>query len=150
MKTISLDVSGEYCGIVVWIDGKYSSHELLTFPKKNNRGRKYIQLLAKLRLLDPDEILYEQPIWAHGERKKVMAGMETIIEMYAASMEIPLRSIHNMTLKKEYTGLGNISKECMLAIANLDGRKIGFHTESYDVADAFAVGYILINKKKEK
>lgn len=150
MKTISLDCSGEFCGIVTWIDGKYFSHELLTFPKKNSRGRKYIQLLAKLILLDPDEILYEQPIWMHGERYKVLSGMETIIEMYAASMEIPCKSIHNMTLKKAFAGNGKANKEQMRNLANAIGKSFGFQTESFDVADAFAVGYILIERKQNE
>lgn len=150
MKTISLDVSGEFCGIVTWIDGKYFSQELLTFPKKNGRGRKYLQLLAKLRLLSPDEILYEQPIWMHGERYKVLSGMETIIEMYAASQDIETKSIHNMTLKKKFTGSGRAQKEDMLRIANYIGKEMGFNTDSFDVADAFAVGYILINRKELK
>lgn len=149
MKTISLDVSGTNCGIVTWIDGKYFSSELMTFPKKNSRGRKYAQLLAKLRLLNPDEILYEAPAYAPGPAKKILAGMETIIELYAASMEIEAVSIHNMTLKKAFAGHGNASKEQMLDRANYIGKESGFYTIYFDVADAFAVGYVLLNDRKE-
>jgi Holliday junction resolvasome RuvABC endonuclease subunit len=95
-------------------------------------------------------ILYEKPIWMHGENFKVLSGMETVIELYAASMEIEIRSIHNMTLKKQFTGKGNASKELMLNRANFIGKEMGFHTDSFDVADAFAVGYELLKEIRKE
>lgn len=107
----------------------------LTPNKKASKEIRWVVLYRWLTLMhttqDFEEVVYEQPGRLFGHAKKVLPGLQAIIELWAAQNGVSIKTCSPSTLKKFATGDGTADKTMMEAAAALrwPGRKFERHDE---------------------
>lgn len=145
MKLLTLDTAPTSVG---WAAGETSARPTFgtkTFPscgKKCGRlSRAYGDwLYDKIMSVEPDLVLYEQPLLFPGARMKPIDHFKTLgmgwkTEDVCEAVRVDCDWVPVATLKKHFTGNGRAGKPEMVNAA----RQLGYRVRNGDEADAIAV-----------
>lgn len=120
--------------------------------KKSSSEMRWVVLYRFLAQLHEDEdfeeVVYERPGNLFGHARKVLPGIQAIIELWAAQNGLAIRVCGPKTVKMFATGDGNADKDMMLVSAKL--RWPGRQFETHDEVDAcFLLTYFEKNHVRE-
>lgn len=108
---------------------------VLQQTKKASREMRWVVLYRWLTLMHSNHefegVVYEQPGRLFGHAKKVLPGLQAIIELWAAQNGVSIQTCSPSALKKFATGDGTADKAMMEQAAALrwPGRKFERHDE---------------------
>lgn len=123
MKVILGIDPGTHCGWSLWHDGKISSAGTWNLSPRRHEGggMRYLMLRAYLdefRASEPDTVAYEEVRRHLGtDAAHIYGGVIATLSAWCEERKIPYMAVPVGTVKKVATGLGNASKEMMLASA---------------------------------
>lgn len=139
MKILAIDPATT-CGWSYLENGKFTAGVwFLGNNRKLHQGHLFVSMHARLRVHavingNPDEVVYERPGILQGEAKKVLPGLQAIIEFWAIQNAVTIHAYSSGEIKKHATGNGNADKEMMVAAAKEKWPNI--EIETHDQADA--------------
>ena len=118
------------CGWCSWSNGIYGNSGTLAM-KPATRFQELWHLLHRMEKISgaPDHVIYEVLGVLHGKAKKVLVGMQAIVELYCLESGTEIHTVSPTALKKFATGNGRAEKIDMVAAA---GRRWPFRSFNTD------------------
>lgn len=124
----------------------------LAAKKKQNVSMRFLNLKRKLDVLSeshgtPDVIVYENPGNLHGHARKILPGLQAIIETWCLEQGVQFYVVRPTEVKRYATGSGSAEKDRMLKAAREKWPSI--EIAEHDHADAlWILDFFLSTRKK--
>lgn len=133
-------------------DAQYRYSGMLQLPKHSeNPGQHFLQFERWLHeFRGVSEIFYEDvPRFESKAAAQVYCGQRAILHRFRAVHGLRMTSIKSNSVKKEFTGNGNATKELMCKVAHQLGWPHG-HPDTdidHDEADALATAWVILQRR---
>lgn len=149
--TLALDLATKTGFALLRADGRIESGEVsFALKKDEGAGKRYIKFrawLVEMKQAHPDigEIVFEA-VMGHGAHNVIAAhvygGLLATLQAFGEHHQIHYRGIGVSTIKKQFTGAGNATKQDVIDQC----RALGFRPSGDNEADAIALLHVALGR----